>query len=199
MSRTESKSMKKLTAVLLIFSSALLVGAQAQQATPLTLNKTIPLPGVKGRFDHFAIDVKGRRLFVAALGNNTLESLDVANGMRLHTITGLRKPQGVLYLPESNQIVVASGDDGTVKFFDGASYALLKSLGSLDDADNVRFDAKAKLIYAGYGDGALAIIESATQKQVGAIKLKGHPESFQLEKDGNRIFVNVPDAKEITV
>ena len=191
--------MKKLTAVLLIFSSALLVGAQAQQATPLTLNKTIPLPGVKGRFDHFAIDVKGRRLFVAALGNNTLESLDVANGMRLHTITGLRKPQGVLYLPESNQIVVASGDDGTVKFFDGASYALLKSLGSLDDADNVRFDTKAKLIYAGYGDGALAIIESATQKQVGAIKLKGHPESFQLEKDGNRIFVNVPDAKEITV
>jgi len=175
------------------------MGVQAQEPTALKLTRTIPLFGVKGRFDHFAIDVKGRRLFVAALGNDTLEAVDVASGKRLHSITGLRKPQGVLYLPESNQLVIASGGDGTVKFFDGASYALLKSLGSLDDADNLRFDAKAKLIYAGYGDGALAAIDAQKFEVVGTIKLEAHPESFQLEQNGNRIFVNVPDAKHIAV
>jgi hypothetical protein len=176
---------------------SLSVGAQDSPALKLT--KTIPLPGVKGRFDHFAIDARGRRLFVAALGNDTLEVLDFASGKPLHSIAGLRKPQGVLYLPELNQLIIASGGDGTVKFFDGATYALLKSLGSLDDADNVRFDATTKLIYVGYAEGALAIIDYTTQRQIGEIKLKGHPESFQLEKQGSRIFVNVPDAKQIAV
>src|SRR5881296_1082022 len=137
------------------------LGLQAQESAMLKLTKTIPLPGVKGRFDHFAIDAKGHRLFVAALGNNTLEVVDVAAGNHVRSITGLHKPTGVLYLPEPNQIVVANGEDGTVKFFDGASYQLTKSVGSMDDADNVRFDSKTKLIYVGYADGGLAVIDAA--------------------------------------
>jgi DNA-binding beta-propeller fold protein YncE len=157
------------------------------------------LPGVKGRFDHFAIDTKSRRLFVAALGNNTLEVLDLAAGKRIKTITGLHKPTGVLYLTTPNQIGVANGDDGTFKLFDGTSYALTKTIGSLDDADNVRFDPKTKLIYVGYKDGAVAVIDSATMKQTGSIKLAAHPESFQLEANGSRIFVNIPDVKQVAV
>ncbi len=165
----------------------------------LKLTQTIPLPGVTGRFDHFAVDAKGHRLFVAALGNNTLEVLDVAAGQRLKSITGLHKPTGVLYLASSNQIAVANGEDGTFKLFDGASYDLLKSLSGLDDADNVRFDAKAGTIYVGHGSGALAVLDAATMNLTGSIKLPAHPESFQLETQGPRIFVNVPDAKQIVV
>src|SRR4026209_3048113 len=87
------------------------LGLRAQEPTTLKLTKTIPLPGVKGRFDHFAIDAKGHRLFVAALGNNTLEVVDIAEGKHLKSITGLHKPTGVLYLPEPNQIALANGDD----------------------------------------------------------------------------------------
>src|SRR5437763_3807563 len=110
------------------------VALSVQAAEPLTmkLTETIPLPGVKGRFDHFAIDAKGHRLFVAALGNNTVEVVDIAAAKHLKSITGLHKPQGVLYLAERNQIAVANGDDGTVKLFDGVSYDLVKSLGSLN-------------------------------------------------------------------
>ena len=175
------------------------VGLCAAEPPMLKLTRTILLPGVKGRFDHFAIDVKGQRLFVAALGNNTLEVLDVATGKRIKSITGLHKPTGVLYLAAPNQIAVANGDDGTFKLFDGVSYALTKTLDSLDDADNVRLDPKTKLIYAGYKDGALAVIDFETMKQTGSIKLTAHPESFQLEAKGSRIFVNVPDAKQVAV
>jgi len=157
------------------------------------------LPGVKGRFDHFDIDVEGRRLFLAALGNNTLEVLDIESGERIHSITGLHKPTGVAYLPASNKIAVASGGDGTFRLYSGTSYALLTMLGSLEDADNVRVDQKSKLIYVGYGEGALAPIDPVTMKPAGSVKLAAHPESFQLESQGNRIFVNVPGARHVAV
>src|SRR5438874_12964678 len=186
---------------LLIFLVAWLglPAVHAQATDMLKLTKTIPVAGVKGRFDHFTADFEGRRLFVAALGNDTLEIIDAAAAKRLHTITDLHKPTGVAFLAEANQIVAANGDDGTVKIFDGTNYKLVKNITGLDDADNVRLDAKAHLIYVGYGDGALAAIDAQKFEVVGTIKLKAHPESFQLEQNGNRIFVNVPDAKHIAV
>lgn len=165
----------------------------------LKLTTTIPLPGVQGRFDHFAVDVKGRRLFVAALGNDTLEIVDLAAGKHLQSITGLHKPTGVAYFAAATEIGVANGDDSTFKVFDGTSYALKRTLSSLDDADNVRLDAKSGTTYVGYGSGALALLDAGTTKLAANISLAAHPESFQLEKTGNRIFVNVPDAKQVAV
>jgi DNA-binding beta-propeller fold protein YncE len=184
---------------LVALAASWLSGAPAQESAALKLAKTIPLPGVKGRFDHFAVDAQGGRLFVAALGNNTLEVLDMAAGKHLKSITGLHKPTGVVFLPDLNQIGVANGADGSFKLFDGASYQLANNLPGLDDADNVRRDARTKLIYVGYGNGALAILDNAGRQKLGEVKLPAHPESFQLESGGPRIFVNVPDAKQIAV
>src|SRR5437867_13365351 len=111
----------KTAATLLLCIAAF--GLSAAEAPMLKLVKTIPLPGVKGRFDHFAIDAKGQRLFVAALGNNTLEAVDIAAGKHLKSITGLHKPTSVVYFTDLNQIGEANGDDGTFKLFDGVSYA----------------------------------------------------------------------------
>lgn len=175
------------------------VAATAEDSDSLKLLEAIPLPDVKGRIDHLAVDVKGQKLFVAALGNNTLEVVDLAAGKRLRSIAGLRKPTGVLFLPARNEVFVGCGDEGAVKIFDGDSRRLLKTLAGMDDADNLRGDAKTEWIYLGYGNGALAVIRAATAERVADIKLPGHPESFQLERDGRRIFVNVPDAKQIAI
>lgn len=182
-------------AVLFLASGLHLAAAESTVLKPVN---TIVLDGVSGRIDHLALDAKRNRLFVAALGNDTLEILDVAATKRLHTITGLHKPQGVVYLPELNQIVVGDGSDGTCKLFDGRSYQLIKSIDAMDDADNVRYDTQTKLIYQGWGDGALAVIDNSF-KRIADIKLDGHPESFQLESAGPRVFVNVPDARQIAV
>jgi hypothetical protein len=183
--------------VLLLGTLACAVHA-AEPAT-LKLTQTIPLPGVKGRFDHFAIDVKGRRLFVAALGNNTLEVIDLAAGKRVQSVAGMSKPTGILYIPESNRILVANGEDGSLKILDGADFKAVKTLSALDDADNLRFDPKTKLAYLGYADGALGIIDTTAPSESAKVPLPKHPESFQLERAGNRIFVNVPDAKQVAV
>src|SRR3954453_15659665 len=104
----------------ILFALATLCVAQSHE--PLRLQKTILLPGVDGRIDHMSIDVKTHRLFMAALGNKTVEVLDVAHGKRLHNIPGLHAPEGLLYLPEANRLYVANGDDGTLRIFDGSSY-----------------------------------------------------------------------------
>jgi len=182
-----------------LFLCAFSLTARAQDSPTLKLTRTIRLSGVKGRFDHFAVDVTGHRLFVAALVNNTLEVFDTAAGKTITSITGLHKPTGVIYYPASNQIGVANGDDGTFKVFNGTAYSLVREVGSLDDADNVRADSRTKVTYVGYGDGALAILDAGSMKQTGSIKLPAHPESFQLETLGDRIFVNVPDAKLVAI
>jgi len=99
----------------------------------------------------------------------------------------------------ANEIGVANGDDGTFKAFDGTAYSLVRKLDSLDDADNVQVDSKTGLTYVGYAAGALAMVDAASMKQTGSIKLPAHPESFQLETLGNRIFMNVPDARLVAV
>src|SRR5438046_5436436 len=45
----------------------------------------------------------------------------------------------------------------------------------------------------------MAVIDPGRRQKVTAIRLKAHPESFQVEPQGGRIFVNVPDANEIAV
>ena len=175
------------------------VNARAGEPTPLRLVQTIPLPNVEGRIDHLAVDLKGQRLFIAALGNNTVEVLDLRTGKRLRSITGLHEPQGVGFVAEFNKIFVANAKNGACDMFDGSSFQLGKSTKFSDDADNIRYDATARRVYVGYGNGGLGIIDAATGDQLGAIKLEGHPESFQLEKSGPRIFVNIPTSEKIVV
>src|SRR5215831_8663027 len=113
------------TMVFLVSLSSVIYG---QASSSLKLIQTIPLTGVEGRIDHMAFDVKGQRLFVAALGNNTLEIVDAAQGKRVQTITGLKEPQGVRFAPELNRIFVANGSDGTVRAYDGSTFTLISSL-----------------------------------------------------------------------
>ena len=171
----------------------------ADSSTSLRLIQSIPLAGVDGPFDHFSIDPKRNRLFVAALDNDTLEVVDLAAGKRTESIAGMSKPTGVLYLPGNNQVAVANGDEGTFKLLDGSSFKVIHNLGELPDADNLRLDPKTGLAWLGYGDGALGIIDAAAAKVIASVKLPGHPESFQLEKHGSRIFVNIPAVKQIVV
>lgn len=188
--------MKSLHALFL--SLAILTRADAQDA-PLTLDKTIPMPKVEGRIDHMAADAGGQRLFVAALGNNTLEVLDLKAGKTIQRLSGFAEPQGIAYAPELNRVFVANGQDGTCRILDGQSLKTISSVQCGDDADNVRYDAKARRIYVGYGSGALAVLDARTGSKLADIKLAGHPESFRLETAGPRIFVNVPAAAHIAV
>jgi DNA-binding beta-propeller fold protein YncE len=164
---------------------------------PLVLERTIPLKDVKGRIDHLAVDAAHRRVFVAELGNGSVEAVDVAKGVSLGRINGLKEPQGLAYLPARDELVVASGGDGTVRFYRAADLAIEGVIALGADADNVRVDPRSGRVVVGYGSGGLAVIDPASRTVVARLALPAHPESFQL--DGDRVFVNIPDARQIVV
>jgi DNA-binding beta-propeller fold protein YncE len=166
---------------------------------PLSLVRTIELPGVEGRIDHLAIDAPAQKLFVAALGNNTVEAIDLKSGTHIRSLPGFREPQGIATVPDANLIAVANGQGEGIQTIDANDYRTARTVSLGEDADNVRYDAAAKKLYVGYGSGALAAITPADGKVLGRAPLAGHPESFQLERSGPRIFVNVPTARHIAV
>ena len=187
-----------LRSALVVASCGCIIAVHAQEKT-LKLKQTIPLPGVEGRIDHFALDASGERLFVCALGNNTVEILDLRKGERIRSITGLGAPQGIVYIPELDRLFIANDKGGLCKIYDGKSFQTVGELNFKDDADNVRYDNAAKKIYVGFGSGGIAIVNAPDGKQIGSIKLSAHPEAFELEKNGKRIFVNVPNSRHVAV
>lgn len=186
-----------LTIVLAIVSNHLATAEPG--GAGLQLKQTIQLAGVEGRIDHLDLDAAGERLFVCALGNNTAEVLDLRKGERVHSISGLGAPQGLVYIPELNRLFVANDKSGLCNIYDAKSFQLIGKVDFQDDADNVRYDSATKQIYVGFGSGGIGIINATDGKRVGSIKLAAHPEAFELEKHGRRIFVNVPNAGHVAV
>ena len=186
-----------LTAASLMWPAA--VVAQTAAGAPLVLETKIPLGQVSGRIDHLAIDAKRQRLFVAELDNNSLGVVDLAAGKVLRTVAGLREPQGVAYVPFADSVYVANAGDGSVHVLRGDDLAPIGRIELGEDADNVRVDPQRNRVLVGYGNGALAVIDPATRTKAADIRLKGHPESFQIDETGTKVFVNVPDARDIEV
>jgi hypothetical protein len=184
---------------LLVASVGLAVAGAAWAGPALELEAKIPLGKVSGRIDHLAIDLDHRRLFVAELGNDSVGVVDLNTRRLVRTLTGLREPQGVGYEPTTDTLYVANAGDGSVDLFQGAALGSAGAIALGDDADNVRVDAGSNRVFIGYGSGALAVVEPSSRKKIGDIALKAHPESFQLDPSRGRIFVNVPDAAEISV
>ena len=174
--------------------------ASAQGAAPdvLELEAKIPLGQVKGRIDHMAVDLARGRLFVAELGNDTVAVVDLKSRTVIQVIAGLKEPQGVGYVPSTETLYVANARDGSVQLLRGERYTPGDAVRLGSDADNVRFDAATGMLFVGYGSG-LAVIDPASVSKVADIPLAGHPESFQLARDGQRLYVNVPGAEMIAV
>ncbi|HVS87557.1 MAG TPA: YncE family protein [Candidatus Acidoferrum sp.] len=206
-------------ALILMFGFTTKVGAQNNSTTPksgaasgqnseaperdapLVLTEAIPTENAKGRFDHFA-NGKGR-LFVSALGSNAVEIINIGGRILEHTISGIPYPQGVAFSPEANKLFAASGG-GKVYIYDGTTYDLITTVDFEGGADNLRYDAANKRVYVACGDdektGAIATIDATTNQRLDEeYKLGGEPESFQLEKSGPNIYVNVPPLKQIVV
>jgi DNA-binding beta-propeller fold protein YncE len=175
-------------------------GAVGRGDELLIAGKSIELPGVKGRIDHLAYDAVGKRLFVAALGNGSVEVVDLDQAAVMNRIGKLEEPQGILFLPATKQLVFTTGGDGKLHVHDAATLAPVKTIDVGGDADNVRFDPGSGLLYVGVERG-LAVVDAAKWERVATIALEGHAESFQLDppQGCERIYVNVPSAGHVAV
>lgn len=161
------------------------------------LIKTIPLPHVSGRIDHLSIDLKNHRLFISALGYNSVVVLDLKTEKVIHRISGLEHPQGVLYIPWLNKLFVSTAGDGKLFVYNAANYQLQKTIDFGDDADNLRYDSASGIVYVAYGSGGLGLVNVKNNRLIKMIPLDNHPEAFSVNNHDSLIFVNIPDAREL--
>ena len=187
-------------AVLLAVCPMLQLTAMAQTASPpLVLERKIQLGEVSGRIDHLGIDLTRQRLLVAELGNDSLGAVDIGAGRVLRRVGGMSEPQGVAYIPSADSVYVANGGDGSVRVLRGEDLAPTGRIELGSDADNVRVDVSRNRVLVGYGNGALAVVDPGSRTKTADLRLKAHPEGFELDEAGGRVFVNVPDAHGVEV
>jgi len=146
-----------------------------------------------------AVDLRRGRLFVAELGNGTVDVVDLAAGKAIHRIAGLKEPQGVGYSPQADVIAVASAGDGTVRLFKGEDFSPVGMVSLGEDADNIRVDSRSGQVFVGYGKGGLAVVDPISRSVVSRARLPAHPEGFAIDVATHRAYVNVPDAHQIAV
>jgi DNA-binding beta-propeller fold protein YncE len=189
--------MKRVTMLAALVGLLLPAVGRAEDPAPLVLEAKIPLGAVAGRIDHFAFDPQRQLLFVAELGNDSVGIVDLKERKVLHRITGLSEPQGVAYHPATTTLYVANAGDGSLRLYQAPAFTQLGTIALGADADNIRIDPWRNRIIVGYGKGGLAVIDPASRRKIADMPLDGHPESFQFDETGSRIFVNVPDASRI--
>lgn len=181
-----------------LIAAGLILGVDqcADAAAPLELETKIPLGEVAGRIDHLAIDAAQRRLFVAELGNNSIDVVDLNTLKRVKRLTGLKHPQGLGYVTSRRTLFVSSAVDGTLQAL-GEHGALPAKVHLGDDADNIR--VVGDRIYVGYGAGAIASINAVSLTRSTDVELPAHPEGFEVAAASERLFVNLPEAHSVAI
>ena len=186
----------------------LLISAAYATDAPLKLAQTFKLPAdVKGRFDHFGVDLKHNRLFATPEDHHALLVLDIRNGKLLQTVRGIEKPHAVAYREDIDRIYVTDGEAGVVRVIDGKTYKIIKSVPLQSDADAMSMDPKTKLLYIVSGGkdvkmtySTLSVVDSTAGEKLTDIKVDGDTlEVMSLESSSPRLFLNNRAKNQIEV
>lgn len=169
------------------------------QSKGLKLLNTIALPNIKGGFDLMAADIAGKRLFVSAEDNHSIEVIDLAGMKPIQSLSGFLEPKWVAYRPENNRLYVATGLDAKVTVVDSRTYKTIKSFQFKEKCNGLRFDAEKRFLYVGVGNtfGSLGIIDVSKDEIVGEIPLSNFPKQFDLVD--NKMYVNIPVSNTVEV
>jgi len=181
--------------------------ALAQAAVPLRLETSMALPGFTGDFDHFAVDEKGGRLFLAGEDHKTVEVFDLKANRRIKSISGFGAPHGIFYLPESDRILVTDGDKGSLRILRGKDYSEEAHIEGLAGADSARIDATTETLYVITGgkdvplDHSFVVaINLRTNEKAGELRMESnHVEGLALESSSSRMFINLTDKHAVAV
>ncbi|MBV9074646.1 MAG: hypothetical protein JOZ10_13520 [Acidobacteria bacterium] len=194
----------------LTIASVLLLGlgiAAANDSAPLKLVTSVDLPKYSGDFDHFAADVNGNRLFLAAEDHGTLEVFDLKSTKWLKTIKGFDTPHSILYLPSARELFVTDGGESMSKVLNSGDLQIVKKVALVPGADSLAYDPAAHRAYVVTGgkdvnmkESVISAIDTTDFSKKADLKLdSAHVEAMALEQHGDRMFVNITDHNEIDV
>ncbi len=175
---------------------------------PLKQLQTIALPAaVKGRFDHFGVDLKHNRIFATPEDYHALLVLDLVNGRPVAEVPGIIKPHAILYREDLDRIYVTDGEEGALKIFDGNSYRPLGSVALAKDADSIGYEAARGWLYidnggkdAGQPYSLISVVDTTAGRKVADIRVEGETlEAMALDVFRPRLYVNNRARNQVVV
>jgi hypothetical protein len=195
----------KLTAITALLVFLGVASPHPEDSTSLTFERTITLTGVTGKFDHFAIDEAGNRLFAAATGNQTVEIIDLATGKSVQSVSGFGKPHGLAWVRETGRLFVADGSNAELDVLEGSPLKVVKKIALSEDADDMVYDGMRRVLYVGHGGtnaqnpAGIAVIDAVRLTVVRTIPVAAHPEALDIDPVHDRIFANISERGEVAV
>jgi hypothetical protein len=171
----------------------------SSQTGSLELTKTIPLPQLRGGFNHLAADAKRGRFYVTAPGDKKVAVVDLKAGNVLRVLTDV-PASAAKYLADFDVVCLSGG--GGVTFLNGESLTPLGKVELHSAVDELQYDAKEHRLYAGVMDAAkpgIAIIDAGKRQRIDTISLPAKPQGFVLEENGPLLYANTPGAQQVTV
>src|SRR6202051_1255650 len=179
----------------------------AQEKLPLKLVVTTPMPDCTGDFDHFGVDLKGNRLFLASEDQKTVEVFNLRTGERVHSIEGFGHPLTMAYLPESDRLIVTNGDTDDLALVDCKEYKIINTLKLGKGVDHSIYNPVNKYFYVENGGGggakmpARSIFDTKSFKIVGEVPgLSGDSnEGMVIDRAVKKLYVNLTGSDEIGV
>jgi DNA-binding beta-propeller fold protein YncE len=177
----------------------------AGASRPLRPVATIALPHIRGRIDHLSVDVPGLRLFISALGDHTVEVVDLRTDRWLQSIPGVKEPQGECYVADLHKLFTADGKGGTVNVYQGRDLRLNSVIRLELGPDAEAYDPMTRRLYVGYGGGAagkkygeVGIINALTDRHMSDIRTSAHPGTILVGRPGRTLFITVPKTHQIS-
>jgi YVTN family beta-propeller protein len=177
-------------------------------APPLTLEATTPLPAIgAGDFDHFDVDLRHRKLFLAAEANGTIETFDLTTGKHLQSARGVITPHKIVFIPDRNELFVADGGDASVKVLDATDLHQIARIPVSANPDGGVYDPATRLFYVGNGGkkahraySNVSLISVDRRTVVGNIRVPGNTlKGMLLDHDRSRLYVSVRDKSQVVV
>ena len=182
--------------------------AQSAAPEPLKLVGKTDLAGYTGDFDHFAVDLAGNRLFLAAEDHGTLEVFDLKSGKHLKTVKeSIDTPHSIFYMPDKNRLLVTDSGESMTKVLDATTYKVVDTIKLVPGADSIGYDSSTKHLYVVTGgkdvkmnECFLAEIDPETGKHIGDLKFdSNHTEAMAVEQNGPHLYINVTDKNYLAV
>jgi DNA-binding beta-propeller fold protein YncE len=207
---TDPKNILKrlvVAAMALSFPFAPGVFAAPKTLPPLKLVQRFKLPAdVTGRFDHFGVDLQGKRLFLSAESIHEVLVLSLNTGAVIHRIHGVEIPHAIAFRQDGNFICVTDGA-GALKVFDGKTYKLIKSVKLQPDADSLAYDQTMRYLYVVNGgedahqaNSLVSVIDTNSNVDVGEVTIDSpRVEAMAVDTASSRLYVNNTGKNEVDV
>jgi DNA-binding beta-propeller fold protein YncE len=164
---------------------------------PLRLVGDFPLTGNANRFDYASLDPAHGTLWLAHMGDGSIEAFDVKTNRVVLTVplSPSASVRGILVA--NGKVYAAAQGLGGVVVLDGSTGKRIATV-TAGDVDGLAYDPVTQRVFVSDESGGRdTVIDARTDRPIGTVVLGGEAGNTQYDPVSRHIFVGVQDRNEL--